>query len=346
MKPTKLTDYTQFAGCGAKLGPGLLDQALCDLSQPRYEELLVDFTTADDAGVYRINEEIALVQTVDFFPPIVDDSFSFGQIAAANALSDIYAMGGRPITALSIVGFPTEKIDIAVLRAIMEGALDKLEEAGAPLVGGHSVNDPELKFGLAVSGLVHPEKLIRNSGLRPGDRLILTKPLGTGTINTAMRAGKATEESVAAATESMIALNKTASQILSRHGVHAMTDVTGFGLAGHACEMLQSAEISIHINLSQLSLLPGAIEYIEAGFVPGGTGRNREFRLPFVENGAELTEAELNLIFDPQTSGGLLAALPADAAERALSELGEAGVSAFVCGRVEGGAGTLRVERA
>ncbi|MFO8064904.1 MAG: selenide, water dikinase SelD [Spirochaetota bacterium] len=344
MSGTKLTEYTQFAGCGAKLGPGLLDKALCNLRQPKYEELLVDFTTSDDAGVYQIDEDTALVQTVDFFPPIVDDSYAFGQIAAANALSDIYAMGGRPITALSIVCFPADSIAVDELRRIMEGALSKLEEAGAPLVGGHSIDDPELKFGLAVSGTIRPSAVWRNNGLRAGDRLILTKHLGTGTINTAMRANRASQESVAAATRSMTTLNKTAAEILRGFDVHAMTDVTGFGLAGHACEMLQSSkDVSIRIDLGELSLLPGTQEYIEAGFVPGGTGRNREFRLPLVEHAAGLSDAQLNLLFDPQTSGGLLVALPESSAERARAALLDAGVDAFFCGSVEKGTGTVRV---
>ncbi len=343
MDSPRLTQYTQFAGCGAKLGPGLLDRALCDLSQPKYKELLVDYTTADDAGVYQVDENTALVQTVDFFPPIVDDSYAFGQIAAANALSDIYAMGGRPVTALSIVTFPTDKLDVQVLRRIMEGALSKLEEAGAPLVGGHSINDPELKFGLAVTGLIHPSAVLKNGGLQPGDKLILTKPLGTGTINTAMRAGKASQTAVAAATESMTTLNRRASEILSSHGVNAMTDVTGFGLAGHVCEMLQSTSVSIVLELPSLSLLPEVREYIAGGYVPGGTGRNREFRLQLVENAEELSEEELNLLFDPQTSGGLLAALPEDRADRALEELRGARIPAFLCGSVEPGSGTVRV---
>ncbi|MFP4409243.1 MAG: selenide, water dikinase SelD [Spirochaetaceae bacterium] len=346
MNSPRLTQYTQFAGCGAKLGPGLLDRALCDLAQPKYKELLVDYTTADDAGVYQVDEDTALVQTVDFFPPIVDDSYAFGQIAAANALSDIYAMGGRPVTALSIVTFPTEKLEIQLLRRIMEGALNKLEEAGAPLVGGHSINDPELKFGLAVTGLIHPSAVLKNGGLQPGDKLILTKPLGTGTINTAMRAGKASETSVAAATESMTTLNKRASEILTPHGVHAMTDVTGFGLAGHVCEMLQTGPVSVVLDLPSIALLPDVREHIAGGYVPGGTGRNREFRLPWIENAGELSEEELNLLFDPQTSGGLLAALPEDAAERAVAELQVTGVPAFVCGRVEVGHGSVIVNRA
>jgi len=343
----KLTEYTEFSGCGAKLGPGLLDKALCELSQPDYPELLVDYRNADDAGIWKINDDTALVQTVDFFPPIVDDPFAFGRIAAANALSDVYAMGGRPVTALSIVAFPVEKADIAVLRDIMAGALDALKEAGAALVGGHSIKDEELKFGLAVTGLVHPERALRNNRPRPGDVLILTKPIGTGCINRALRAGKVSERAMNAATASMSALNKTASEVLEGFNLSACTDVTGFGLLGHGCEMISGSGCGLKISLSEVETLPDALEYVKAKLVPGGTYTNREYREKWVELSDDFDEAgrkeALNLLFDPQTSGGLLAAVSSAQGESALKALRDAGVPAYSFGKVTEGREIIEV---
>ncbi len=325
----KLTSYTKFSGCGAKLGPGLLDKALCELFQPEYPELLVDYRNADDAGVWRINDNTALVQTVDFFPPIVDDPFDFGRIAAANALSDVYAMGGRPITAMSIVVFPTGKADIAVLREIMGGALDALKEAGAALVGGHSIKDEELKFGLAVTGLVHPERALKNNSPRKGDILILTKPIGTGCINRALKAGKASDRSIAASIQSMSALNKTAAEILENSDVSACTDVSGFGLLGHVCEMISGSGYGAKVSPDQVETLPDAVAYIESGLVPGRTLANREYREKWISNAGIIEESILNLLFDPQTSGGLLAAVHPIIAEKALNELRDSGIPVF-----------------
>jgi selenide,water dikinase len=331
----KLTGYTKFSGCGAKLGPGLLDRALCNLSQRDFPELLVDYRSADDAGIWKIDDETALVQTVDFFPPIADDPFTFGRIAAANALSDVYAMGGRPITAMSIVAFPADRMDISVLRDIMAGALDALDEAGTALVGGHSIRDEELKFGLSVTGLVHPRRTLRNNSPRPGDALILTKKLGTGCISRALKAGKASSEAVEAANRSMSALNRRAAEILSRYPVSACTDVTGFGLAGHGCEMISGSGCGMRIFSSRLETLPGALEYIRDGLVPGGTVSNREFREGWIAGSPG--EDLLNLVFDPQTSGGLMAALPEIHAEKAVEELKMAGIQAFRFGEISGG---------
>lgn len=337
----KLTGFTKFSGCGAKLGPGLLDKALCELSQPEFPELLVDYRNSDDGGIWRINDETALVQTVDFFPPIVDDPFDFGRIAASNALSDIYAMGGRPITAMSIVAFPTEKAEISVLRDIMAGALDALKEAGAALVGGHSIKDDELKFGLSVTGLIHPDRILRNNRPRPGDVLILTKPLGTGCINRALKEGKASERAVKAAISSMSALNKRAAEILSGFDLSACTDVTGFGLAGHACEIITGSGCGIQIRLSDLKTLPDAISYIEAGLVPGGTLANREYREKWMSGDGRANEDYLNLVFDPQTSGGLLAAVKPTEAEGAVTQLRNSGIAAFAFGEVVSGDETV-----
>lgn len=339
----KLTGFTKFSGCGAKLGPGLLDKALCELSQPDYPELLVDYRNSDDAGIWKINDETALVQSVDFFPPIVDDPFAFGRIAAANALSDIYAMGGRAITAMSIVAFPTEKAEIAILRDIMAGALDALKEAGAALVGGHSIKDDELKFGLSITGLVHPDKVLRNNRPRVGDVLILTKPIGTGCINRALKAGKASSRAVKAATESMSALNKRSSEILTGYDLSACTDVTGFGLAGHACEIVSGSGCGIQIRIRDMETLPDAFSYIAAGLVPGGTFANREYREKWISGNAAANEDVLNLVFDPQTSGGLLAAIhPAEAA-RALTQLRNSGIAAFAFGEIVSGEETVEL---
>lgn len=330
----RLTGYTQFSGCGAKLGPGMLDKALCSLSQPHYPKLMVDYHGSDDSGVWKVDDNTALLQTVDFFPPIVDDPFCFGRIAAANALSDVYAMGGRPVTALSIVAFPVDAIDIQILRRIMNGALDALKEAGAALVGGHSINDAELKFGLAVTGLVHPEKVLRNNTLAPGDHLILTKPIGTGCINRALKASEASEESVDAATRSMLTLNKKAAEILSAFPVNACTDVTGFGLLGHACEMIADSGYGLQIHSKRIPLLPGVEQYIAAGLVPGGTARNREFRERWIRDSDSHDENWLNLLFDPQTSGGLLASVPADTAEAVIQAMRRADIEASDIGEV------------
>ena len=342
----RLTRYTKFSGCGAKLGPGLLDQALCELSQPSYPELLADYRSADDAGIWKINGETALVQTVDFFPPIVDDPFSFGRIAAANALSDVWAMGGRPVTALSIVAFPTEKLEMKVLRRIMSGALDALEEAGTALVGGHTIKDDELKFGLAVTGLVHPDRFRRNNTPRAGDRLLLTKPIGTGTINRALKAGRASAEAVEAAVASMSALNGPAAAVLSKYDVSACTDVTGFGLGGHACEMISGSGCGLSLRFEDIRFLPEAPRYVAEGLVPGGTRSNRDYRERFIAKPETLGEDRLNLLFDPQTSGGLMAAVSAREAADVIGALREAGIPAFEIGEVMAGEERIEVSLA
>ncbi len=334
MDDIKLTTLTKFSGCGAKLGPGLLDKALCGLTQPNFPNLMVDFTTSDDAGVYKINDEQALVNTLDFFPPIVDDPYAFGQIATANALSDVYAMGATPITAMSIVGFPLQKADISVLRRITEGCMDKLKEANVPLIGGHSIQDEELKFGLSVSGLVHPDKVLVNNKPVLGEVVILTKPLGTGTINTALKRGLASDESIKASMDSMVKLNKYASEIITKYPVQCCTDVTGFGLVGHACEMISGSDVGLTINFNQLQLLHGADECIKKGAIPGGTKKNMEFRGSFVENIDSLEDSVKSIIFDPQTSGGLLFTISIEESQNILKSMKEAGISAFVVGRI------------
>ncbi len=327
-----LMKYTKFSGCGAKLGPGVLEKALCGLVQPAYPDMLADFSGCEDAGLMRISETLALVQTVDFFPPIVDDPFLFGRIAAANALSDIYAMGGSPLSALALVCFPVKTLGIPSLRAMMEGGLDALVEAECALLGGHSIEDPEPKLGYAVTGTVDPSKIWRNSTLAPGLALILTKPIGTGLVNMATRADCVSERASAAACASMATLNRLAARILARFEVAACTDVTGFGLAGHAAEMASGSVCGLRLFASSIPLLPDVREYASMGLVPEGTWRNREGRGGVVSNLAELPPVLVDILFDPQTSGGLLAAIPAHLSAAAISALSSEGLEAAIVG--------------
>lgn len=339
----ELTKYTKFSGCGAKLGPGTLDKALCDLSQPNYPNLLADFKTSEDAGVYRISDDIALIQTLDFFPPIVDDPFTFGQITAANALSDIYAMGAKPITALSIVCFPKDNMDIKYLKQIMDGGLDKLIEAETALVGGHSLEDKELKFGFAVTGLIHPDKVLRNNTIKPGETLILTKPLGTGAINTALRAEMVSKQAITQAIKSMTTLNKEAAEIIKDYPVSACTDVTGFGLIGHTCEMIVNTEVGIHFNLPSIKKLPNAMEYLSMGLIPAGTYRNKEYRIKFIQNADRLSPETLDIMFDPQTSGGLLFSVPHKLSTEIMNRLIDRGLEPSITGETTGKKETIEI---
>jgi selenide, water dikinase len=298
------------------------------------DRVLIDYRTSDDAGVYRVNDALALVQTVDFFTPIVDDPFAYGQIAAANALSDIYAMGGRPLTALAIAGFPKDA-DRAILKEIFAGGLAKLREAGVALLGGHTVQDAEIKFGYAVTGDVDPSRVLANAGARPGDALLLTKPLGTGVIATALKFGRAPDDAIDAAIRSMSTLNNAASGILARAAsgaVHACTDITGFGLIGHATEMAAASGCSIEIDAAQVPLLAGARALV-AGNVPGGGRTNREHFAAGVSVAPGVEEDILDLFYDPQTSGGLLIAVDAGQAADLLSSLAVVGIAARRIGR-------------
>lgn len=309
------------------------------LPQGKDENVLVGFDKADDAGVYRLSENLALVQTVDFFTPIVDDPYTFGEIAAANSLSDIYAMGGKPLSALSIVAYPA-KGDIETLEQILLGGFAKMQEAGCAVLGGHSIADEEIKFGYAVTGTIDPSRVLTNSGARPGDALILTKRLGTGVIGTAIKQGKASEESVAAAVDSMRTLNRKACETLvefsEQHpgAVHSVTDVTGFGLLGHAREMALGSNVTIEIDHSQVEPLPGALEAIRYGCIPGGLKNNREFASCSVSLAASILPEIETLLYDPQTSGGLLISLAAAQAPALESALGAAGIPASIIGRV------------
>jgi selenide,water dikinase len=290
--------------------------------------LLTGLEKAEDAGVYKLTDELAIVQTVDFFTPIVDDPRTFGQIAAVNSLSDVYAMGGKPLTAMNIVCFPVKTMDMSVLREILLGGLDKMREAKVTLVGGHSIEDKELKYGLSVTGLIHPEKVVYNIGAKAGDRLLLTKALGTGIISTALKGGMADEAVVAGAVNSMVTLNDRASEIMMDFHVHACTDVTGFGLLGHACEMVQGSGVGAVFDSSAIPVLPGTRELIDIGMIPGGTYRNRDFRKDMVEQGRDVPVYFSDILFDPQTSGGLLIAVASDEADQLLDKMRDAGIGA------------------
>jgi selenide,water dikinase len=298
------------------------------------DRVLIDYRTSDDAGVYRLDGGRALVQTVDFFTPIVDDPFAYGQIAAANALSDVYAMGARPLTALAIAAFPKDA-EPAILREIFAGGLDKLREAGVALLGGHTVQDSEIKFGYAITGEVDPGRVLANAGARPGDALLLTKPLGTGIVATALKFGRAPQAAVDAATRSMAALNREAAGVLERAApgvVHACTDITGFGLIGHASEVAAASGCSLEINAGSVPLLDGARALVR-GNIPSGGRTNREHFGSGVSVAPGVDDDVVELFYDPQTSGGLLIAVAAGHAPSLLSALADAGVQAFQIGR-------------
>jgi selenide,water dikinase len=289
----------------------------------------------DDAGVYKLSGDLAIIQTIDFFTPIVDDPYDFGQIAAANALSDVYAMGGKPLTAMNIVCFPTKKLNIAILKDILNGGIDKMKEAGVTLVGGHSIDDAELKYGLSVTGRVHPEHLVTNAGARAGDKLILTKPLGTGIISTALKAGKVRQETAAKVTKYMAALNKKASELMQEVGVHACTDITGFGLLGHACQLARNSRVGIKINSGSVPVFAEVVEFAKAGLCPGGLHRNKEFYGKMVAFSKQIPDYIQDILFDPQTSGGLLISLAPEKAELLLGKLKNAGIpEAAIAGEV------------
>lgn len=299
---------------------------------------MVGLDAIDDAGVYRLSDSLALIQTIDYFTPIVDDPYIFGQIAAANALSDIYAMGGEPLTAMNVVCFPSTTMDLSILREILEGGLATLRVAQVVLIGGHSVEDAELKYGLSVTGTIHPDNVIAKGNAKPGDKLILTKPLGTGIINTAIKAKMASESAIAKVTQSMITLNKDASEVMQKIGVNACTDITGFGLLGHACEMLQAGTVGMVMHSASIPIFHEAEQYSRKGLVPGGTHRNKNFRAHQIEFAPTLPPETSDILFDPQTSGGLLIAVAEAKAAQLLGKLREAGIKeAAIIGDVVSG---------
>jgi selenide,water dikinase len=303
-------------------------QVLHSLPPFEHPDLIVGTETSDDAGVFRLRPDLAIVNTVDFFTPIVDDPYTFGQIAAANALSDVYAMGAEPTTALNIVGFPKGRLDLEVLGDIIRGGAERARAAGAVVLGGHSIIDNELKYGMAVTGVVHPDRVIRNVGVQPGDALILTKRLGTGIVSTALKRRKASAASVKAAVASMIELNKTASATMLRFPVHACSDVTGYGLLGHAFEMTNGGHVTVMLEARKMPLLPGARRLAEQGYLTGGCRRNRDYLKDKIVIDPKVSGALAEIAFDPQTSGGLLIALPQSDAQALLDDLHANGIAA------------------
>jgi selenide, water dikinase len=288
--------------------------------------MLVGTETSDDAGVFRLRPDLAIVNTVDFFTPIVDDPYVFGQIAAANSLSDVYAMGGEPKTAMNIVCFPKGKMDMEVLGEILKGGADKVKESGAVIIGGHSIIDEEIKYGMAVTGIIHPDKIFRNVGVQEGDALILTKPLGTGIITTALKKGKASKESVDEAVGFMMALNANASAVMRKYPVHACSDVTGYGILGHALEMASGSSVTLIIESQKLPLMPRAARLAEKGYLTGGCKRNRDYLKDKITVEPSLREGLVEVAFDPQTSGGLLIAVAQRHAAKLIEELRGTGV--------------------
>ncbi len=337
----KLTKLAKCAGCGAKVGAGVLSQLLTDMKTIKDPNLLVGFDRSDDASVYKVSDELALVQTLDFFPPIHDDPYTFGQIAATNALSDVYAMGGEPKLALNIMAVPKD-MPSETVHQILKGGYDKAFEAGAIISGGHSILDDEPKYGLSVTGFVHPDKVLTNSGARPGDVLFLTKPLGIGIITTAAKVDMAERKVAEQVVKLMTTLNKGARDAMVKYRVHACTDVTGFSLMGHGLEMAQGSNTELHLDIDKIDLIPEAVELAKMGILPEGMYRNRSF----VEESVDTLDAPLfiqDVLFDPQTSGGLMIAVDPDDAEALFKELKGKVPSAQRIGTVEEYRGGKRI---
>ena len=341
MDDIKLTKLAKCAGCGAKVGAGVLAKLLDGIRVHSDPNLLVGFDKSDDASVYKVTDELALVQTVDFFPPIDDDPYTFGQIAATNALSDVYAMGGEPKLALNIMAVP-DSLPKEAVHALLRGGYDKVYEAGAIITGGHSILDDEPKYGLAVTGFVHPDRLLTNSGAKPGDVLFLTKPLGIGILTTAAKAELLEPEELRRVTALMTTLNKGARDVMVKYRVHACTDVTGFGLLGHGLEMAQGSDTELHLQTAGLDFLPRALDFAGMGILPAGMYRNRSFAADFVEPG-QVPLAVQDAMYDPQTSGGLLIAVHPDDADAMYAELRTAVPSAQRVGTVEAYRGGGRI---
>jgi selenide,water dikinase len=339
LPPIRLTELTDCGGCAAKLGADLLADALSGLgAQAAPDQLIAGLAPADDAAVYQVTDELAIIGTLDFFPPLVDDARTFGEIAAANALSDVFAMGGRVLFALSIAAFP-EELPRDTMAAIFEGAASKVREAGGTLAGGHTIRDPEPKYGLAVIGAAHPSRLLRKGGARPGDTLVLTKRLGTGLLVSGRRQGKSSDDDLVAAVEQMRTLNRAAGDVLIGAEVRAATDVTGFGLLGHGLEMARASGTRFRFEAAALPALPGAMSLAGAGVETGGAAHNRRFVAAALSIAKGVAPALVSLAVDPQTSGGLLAAISAERLTRVEAALDEAGVEHWRVGRVEDGAG-------
>lgn len=334
--PLRLTELTECGGCAAKLGADVLAEALAGLGglDGVSRDLIAGLDPPDDAAVHLVAPDLAVIGTLDFFPPIVDDPRTYGEIAAANALSDVFAMGGRVLFALSVAAIP-ESMPMEAFRAILEGAAAKVQEAGGVLAGGHTIRDPEPKYGLAVVGVAHPDRLLRKGGARPGDRLLLTKPLGTGLLVSGRRQGRTSDALLATAVESMRALNRSAAEVLVEAGVRGATDVTGFGLLGHALEMARASGTRFVFEAAALPAFDGALELARSGVETGGAAHNRRFTEPALEVGHDVPPELVTLAQDPQTSGGLLAAIPPDLVETIEGRLAAAGVPSWRIGHVE-----------
>lgn len=329
-----LTSLVKNAGCASKINQSDLKRVLVGLPQFDDPRVLVGSNTGDDAGVVKLDDETALVQTVDVFTPGVDDPYVFGQIAAANSLSDVYAMGGRPLSALAIIGFPIETLSPRLMTRILRGGLDKMHEAGVPIVGGHSINDLDVKYGFAVTGLVHPQRIVTNAQARPGDLLVLTKPLGVGIISFTNQLGEASDEAMATIAASMTTLNKTASELMLEYGVDCATDVTGFGLLGHLSELVRQSGVTAEVWAERVPVFPEALEYVRRGFISGAVERNREYAGQYV-TAADVDEERLHVLYDPQTSGGLLLCVAPERAEELVEKLQAAGQTATaIIGRI------------
>jgi selenide,water dikinase len=341
--PIRLTELTDCGGCAAKLGADALAAALTGLGATAAPpELVAGLDPPDDAAAYLVAPDLAILGTLDFFPPLVDDPRTYGEIAATNALSDVFAMGGRVLFALSIAAFP-EDVPRVALAAVLEGAAAKVREAGGVLAGGHTIRDAEPKFGLAVVGAAHPERLFRKGGARPGDTLILTKRLGTGLLVSGRRRGRTTEADLEAAIEQMRVLNRDAAEVLARHGIRGATDVTGFGLLGHGLEMARASDVRLVLDAARLPALDGALELARNGVETGGAAHNRRFTAGALDVAGDIPPELVTLAHDPQTSGGLLAAVPGDVRVRVQADLAIAGVQSWRVGWVEQGTGVTLI---
>jgi selenide, water dikinase len=316
-----LLDMVEYGGCSAKISPKQLEEILKYLPLPKDPDILVDIDTHDDAGVYRVNDELALVFTTDFFPPVCSDPYEFGEIAAANSISDVYAMGGDPVLALNIMMFPASKLPMEAYAEILKGGFDKATEAGVRIIGGHTIDDPIPKYGLAVVGYIHPDRIVTNAGAVPGDRLILTKPIGTGIIMAGQRLGMANDQDVIEAKKMMKLLNKTGAVVMKNFNIRGATDITGFGLAGHTLKMARASKVSIRINMKNVPLIGRTYNLIDEGCIPGASFRNLDYAEKDIEFVAGLDYNLKMIAFDAQTSGGLLMSVPTDVVDAVLADL-------------------------
>jgi selenide,water dikinase len=324
---TDLLQMVEYGGCSAKISPKLLEEILKFLPLPKDPNILVDIDTHDDAGVYRVNDDLALVLTTDFFPPVCSDPYEFGQIAAANSISDVYAMGGDPVLALNIMMFPAAKLPMEAYADILKGGFDKATEAGVRIIGGHTIDDFPPKYGLAVVGYIHPDKIITNAGARPGDSLILTKPVGTGVLLAGHRLGMVSEKDLSEAKRLMMLLNKSGAEVMKKFNIIGATDITGFGLAGHALKMAKASRVSLKINMKNVPLIGNSYQLINDGCIPGASFRNLEYAEKDVEFASDLDYNLKMIAFDAQTSGGLLFSAQPDKVSEILENLHNAGLS-------------------